>query len=112
MKKLLLIFFITFCIKADLVFFDEKDIKIAGNYLLESSILDSIKNYKVPIADLSMVLELIIDKMYKENDIWGLRRLRNRLEKMRDKDNEYEINKLDFLLFKNIELVYSKFPIY
>lgn len=100
MKKLILL--LIFTVKAEV---SQRDIDLAQNHILQISTLECAIKYKVPVSDLDPIFDFIIEKMYKDKDFWGLSALKNRLEKLRTKDNTKDINKLDFYIFEKLELL-------
>lgn len=107
MKKLLLL--LIFTIKSGYTFagsqVSQRDRDLAQNYILQISTLECAIKYKVPVSDLDPIFDFIIEKMYLDKDFWGLSALKNRLEKLRTKDNDKDINKLDFYIFQKLELL-------
>lgn len=83
----------------------ERDERLQQNSVLYLSTVECIKKYKISFLEMMPILEFIIKKMNEDNDYYGLKGLKNKIDRLKNKENEKEVKKLDLEIDETIRKI-------
>jgi len=102
MKKIFLSLLFIFNLKANSA---EKKELFSTNIALTISIYNLFHDYKLPIQETKAFYRVIIEKLALDKDLFALHSLKNKLEKLSNKENRGDINFLQFEIDNQIEII-------
>ena len=102
MKKIFLSLLFIFNLKANSA---EKKELFSTNIALTISIYNLFHDYKLPIQETKAFYRVIIDKFFLDKDLFALYSLKNKLEKLSNKENRSDINCLQFEINDCIDII-------
>lgn len=90
MFKKFSILLITFSIFAD----KEREARIEQNSIIKLAAFECINVHKCPFFAVSPILQFLIKKMEEDKDFYGFQCFKSKLHKVRNRDNEKEVDRL------------------
>lgn len=90
MKKLFLSLLIMFSIQSD----PEREKRIEQNSIIKLAAFECLNVHKTPFYAICPILEFLVKKMEEDKDFYGFQCFKNKLHKIRNKDNEKEVDRL------------------
>ena len=90
MKKFIVLFFVVLNAFSDA----ERDKRIEQNSIIKLAAFECINNHKCPFNAISPILEFLVKKMEEDKDFYGFQCFKSKLHKIRNKENEKEVDRL------------------
>lgn len=90
MKRLFLILLTIFFVKCDI----EREKRIEQNAIIKLAAFECINVHKTPFSAILPILEFLVKKMEEDKDFYGFQCFKSKLYKVRNKDNEKEVDRL------------------
>lgn len=104
MKKFIVLFFVVFNVFSDV----EREKRIEQNAIIKLAAFECINVYKCPLYAISPILSFLVKKMEEDKDFYGFQCFKSKLHKIRNKENEKEVDRLVGIIEASIKKMLNK----